>query len=160
MKFERVSAAQFAADCDAAGFAVEYANVVMPRRATKGSAGYDICIPFDVVLAPHTSVKVPTGICLTGMPRSTFLGIYIRSSVGIKRGVTLCNSVGIGDSDYSLGANEGHIWLALRNNTDEDVEFLAGERVAQGIIQPYLVCDDDDAAGNRDGGIGSTGTGA
>ena len=40
---------------------------------------------------------------------------------------------------------------------DADVEFKAGERVAQGIIQPYLVCDDDDAVGNRDGGIGSTG---
>ena len=157
MKFERVSAAQFAADCDAAGFAVEYANVIIPRRATKGSAGYDICIPFDVVLAPHSTVKVPTGVRITDMPRSTFLGIYIRSSVGIKRGVTPCNSVGICDSDYSLGKNEGHIWLALRNNTDEDVEFLAGERVAQGIIQQYYVCDDDDAVGQRDGGIGSTG---
>lgn len=155
MKFERVSAAQFAADCDAAGFAVEYANVVMPKRATKGSAGYDICIPFDVVLAPHTSVKVPTGVRITDMPRSVFMAVYVRSSVGIKRNVVLCNNVGIIDSDFNKD-----IWLALRNEGDEDVEFLAGERVAQGIIQPYLVCDDDDAVGNRDGGIGSTGTGA
>ena len=155
MKFEKVSAAQFAADCDAAGFAVEYASVGMPHRATKGSAGYDICIPFDVVLAPHTSVKVPTGVRITDMPRSVFMAVYVRSSVGIKRNVVLCNNVGIIDSDFNKD-----IWLALRNEGDEDVEFLAGERVAQGIIQPYLVCDDDDAVGNRDGGIGSTGTGA
>lgn len=76
----------------------------------------------------------------------------MRSSVGIKRNVVLCNNVGIIDSDFNKD-----IWLALRNEGDEDVEFLAGERVAQGIIQPYLVCDDDDAVGNRDGGIGSTG---
>ena len=127
----------------------------MPKRATKGSAGYDICIPFDVVLAPHTSVKVPTGVRITDMPRSVFMAVYVRSSVGIKRNVVLCNNVGIIDSDFNKD-----IWLALRNEGDEDVEFLAGERVAQGIIQPYLVCDDDDAVGNRDGGIGSTGTGA
>ena len=101
MKFEKVSAAQFAADCDAAGFAVEYANVVMPRRATKGSAGYDICIPFDVVLAPHTSVKVPTGIRCTGMPRNVVMTIYIRSSVGIKRGVRFMNLLPVVDSDYA-----------------------------------------------------------
>ena len=80
------------------------------------------------------------------------MAVYVRSSVGIKRNVVLCNNVGIIDSDFNKD-----IWLALRNEGDEDVEFLAGERVAQGIIQPYLVCDDDDAVGNRDGGIGSTG---
>ena len=99
MKFEKVSAAQFAADCDAAGFAVEYANVVMPRRATKGRAGYDICIPFDVVLAPHTSVKIPTGVRITDMPRSVFMAVYVRSSVGIKRGVRFMNLRPVVDGD-------------------------------------------------------------
>ena len=158
MKFERVSAAQFAADCDAAGFAVEYANVVIPRRATKGSAGYDICIPFDVVIAPHTSVKVPTGIRCTGMPERAMMAIYVRSSVGIKRGVRLCNTVAIVDSDYADSPNEGHIWLALQNDSDKDVEFLAGERIAQAVFSYYMVCEDDAANGARKGGIGSTGT--
>lgn len=153
MKFEKVSPEQFAADCDAAGFAVEYANVVMPKRATKGSAGYDICCPFDVVLAPHTSVKIPTGVRITDMPRSVFMAIYVRSSVGIKRNVVLSNSVGVCDSDFNRD-----IWLALRNESDDDIEFKAGERVAQGIIQPYYVCDDDETVGARTGGIGSTGS--
>ena len=152
MKFEKVSAAQFAADCDAAGFAVEYANVVMPRRATKGSAGYDICIPFDVVLAPHTSVKVPTGVRITDMPRSVFMAVYVRSSVGIKRNVVLCNNVGIIDSDFNKD-----IWLALYNDSDKDAEFDAGERIAQAVFTQYIICDDDDAVGKREGGIGSTG---
>lgn len=157
MKFEKVSPEQFAADCDAAGFAVEYANVVMPKRATKGSAGYDICCPFDVVLAPHTDVKIPTGIRCTGMPRSAVMTIYIRSSVGIKRNVMLKNLTPVVDSDYSDSDNEGHIWLALYNYGNDDVEFTAGERIAQAVFLPYLVCDDDEAVGARNGGIGSTG---
>lgn len=157
MKFEKVSAAQFAADCDAAGFAVEYAKVVMPRRATKGSAGYDICIPFDVVLAPHTSVKIPTGIRCTGMPRNVVMTIYIRSSVGIKRGVRFMNLLPVVDSDYADSPNEGHIWLALYNDSDKDAEFDAGERIAQAVFTQYIICDDDDAVGKREGGIGSTG---
>ena len=160
MKFEKVSVAQFAADCDAAGFAVEYANVVIPRRATEDSAGYDICIPFDVVMAPHSVVKVPTGIRCTGMPKNAVMTIYVRSSIGIKRGVVLCNGTGVIDSGFADSDNEGDIWLALRNESDSDVEFLAGERVAQALFFNFVTCDDDDATGKRNGGIGSTGTGA
>lgn len=34
----------------------------LPRRATKGSAGYDFYAPYDITLSPGQSAKVPTGI--------------------------------------------------------------------------------------------------
>ena len=83
--------------------------------------------------------------------------IYIRSSVGIKRGVRFMNLLPVVDSDYADSPNEGHIWLALYNDSDKDAEFDAGERIAQAVFTQYIICDDDDAVGKREGGIGSTG---
>ena len=34
----------------------------LPVRATSGSAGYDFYLPFDLVLHPGESVRIPTGI--------------------------------------------------------------------------------------------------
>ena len=128
-----------------------YGAITLPKRATKGSAGYDFVSPLTFTLKPGETIKIPTGI-RCGMNTDWVLMLYPRSGLGFKYRLQLDNLVGIIDSDFNKD-----IWLALRNEGDEDVEFLAGERVAQGIIQPYLVCDDDDAVGNRDGGIGSTG---
>ena len=37
-----------------------------------------------------------------------------------------------------------------------EIEFKAGERIAQAIFIKYLTTDDDAAEGERKGGIGST----
>ena len=39
-----------------------YENIELPKRATKGSAGYDFFSPFAFSMEPGTTVKVPTGI--------------------------------------------------------------------------------------------------
>ena len=39
-----------------------YDDILLPKRATKGSAGYDFFAPFDIVLKPGETIKVPTGI--------------------------------------------------------------------------------------------------
>lgn len=39
-----------------------YENLKLPRRATKGSAGYDFFAPFAFTLAPGETIKIPTGI--------------------------------------------------------------------------------------------------
>ena len=35
---------------------------LMPKRATKGSAGYDFFTPYPITIAPGETVKIPTGI--------------------------------------------------------------------------------------------------
>lgn len=59
---------------------------------------------------------------------------------------------------YSNPINDGHIIIALRNEGEESVEILAGDKVAQGIFVKYLLIDDDEPLSYvRVGGTGSTG---
>ena len=37
-----------------------YESLSIPKRATKGSAGYDFYAPFDICLAPGQTIKIPT----------------------------------------------------------------------------------------------------
>ena len=39
-----------------------YQNIRLPRRATKGSAGYDFFAPESFTLVPHETILIPTGI--------------------------------------------------------------------------------------------------
>ncbi|MCH3951069.1 MAG: dUTP diphosphatase [Acidaminococcus sp.] len=130
----------------------------MPRRQTKASAGYDIYLPDDAVIPAHGQTMVPTGV-KAYMQGNEYLGIHIRSSMAIKRHLRLLNNEGIVDADYYNNPdNEGHIMLALANDTDEDIVLKKGERAAQGIFYSYLLADDDDKApkADRSGGFGST----
>jgi dUTP pyrophosphatase len=83
--------------------------------------------------------------------------------MAVKHGLLLSNSVGIIDADYYNNPdNEGHIMVALTNLGQTDFVINKGDRIAQGIFLSYLTSDDD-AAGEgavRQGGFGSTGTGA
>jgi dUTP pyrophosphatase len=138
----------------------KYAEVdfKMPERKTQKSAGYDFCLPEDVVLEPGKLQLVPTGV-KAYMQDNEYLGMHIRSSMAVKRHLMLVNNVGIIDADYYNNAdNEGHIMLALLNTGDEALALPKGECVAQGIFYNYLVADGDDDAEKavREGGFGST----
>lgn len=139
----------------------KYAGVTfpLPRRKTKFSAGYDIFVPEQVILKPGVVTLVPTGI-KAYMQEGEFLGLHIRSSAAIKRGLRLVNNVGIIDADYYNNPdNEGHIMVAIENTKSEAVVLEKDECIAQGIFYSYLLADGDDlvAKSDRTGGIGSTG---
>lgn len=130
-------------------------NGVLPERKTKHSAGYDLAVVEGGVIPPHSTKIFNTGIKAC-MEDDEVLLIFVRSSIGIKRGITLANGTGVIDSDYYNNEdNEGHIMLALYNNTDEDVTIDDGEYVAQGVFVNYL-CTGDTVVKERKGGIGST----
>ena len=77
-------------------------NAVIPKRATTGSAGYDLCACIDenIVIGKGQIVKVPTGISAEINTNEAALMIYARSGLASKNGVTLVNCVGVVDSDY------------------------------------------------------------
>lgn len=143
-----------------------YEKIKLPERATACSAGYDICAPFSFELAPGESVKIPTGI-RCAMQNKYFLAVLPRSSVGMKRNISLANTMGIIDADYYFAENEGHIILMLKNNNKKSWskkkndantwKVKAGERICQGIFLPYGITYDDKADTERKGGMGSTG---
>lgn len=163
-KFEFVSPARFAADWRATFPAATqedteriYAQLSLPQRATKGSAGYDIFSPIAFTLKPGESIKLPTGIRAL-IDEGWVLSLYPRSSLGFKFRFQLDNSVGIIDSDYAYSDNEGHIFLRMTNDSREGktLGVSAGTAVAQGIFLPFGITVDDDAQGIRNGGFGST----
>lgn len=140
-------------------------GAIKPTIGTKGSAGYDISIPSDypedIIIKPGEMVKINSGVAVR-MPKGIVFMLYVRSSIGIKRGLVLANGTGVIDSDYfGNPSNGGEIILALRNIGDKEVELHPGERVVQGIFTPYLLTTEDassndDNLSERQGGIGST----
>lgn len=135
-----------------------YDGIRIPRRATKGSAGYDLFTPFAFSLAPGMSIKIPTGIRVE-MEEGWVLKIYPRSSLGFKYRLQLNNTVGIIDSDYFHSDNEGHIMVKVTNDSKEGkvLKVDTGMGFAQGIFLEYGITMDDDASDARNGGFGSTG---
>lgn len=129
---------------------------IIPKRSTTNSAGYDFAIPEDVIILPGEVKEINTYI-RAYMKDDEFLAIFIRSSMGIKKGLRLANQVGIIDSDYYNNPdNGGHIRIAIKNESREKVELEAGERIAQGIFLNFLKTKDDNVKSKRQGGIGST----
>lgn len=134
-----------------------YEGISLPKRATKGSAGYDFFAPFDIEIAPNKQVLIPTGI-RASMKEDYVLMLFPRSSLGFKYRLQLNNTVGIIDSDYYYANNEGHIFCKLTNDTIEDkiVKIEKGQGMVQGIFLQFGVTIDDEVSEERTGGIGST----
>ena len=160
-KFEKVSFEQFQSGFDGE-FSLEeikgmYENLQLPKRATKGSAGYDFFAPFDITLAPGQTVKIPTGI-RSSMEDGWVLKLYPRSGLGFKFRLQLNNTVGIIDSDYYHSSNEGHIFAKITNDSNEGrvVEIKKNTGFIQGIFLEYGITYDDMVEEVRDGGFGST----
>jgi len=134
---------------------VDYENILLPKRATAGSAGYDFFSPTEVSLSPGETVKIPTGIRVK-IDEGWVLKIYPRSSLGFKYRLSLDNTVGIIDSDYYFADNEGHIFIKMTNCGNKDLLIEKGKAFAQGIFLEYGITIDDNAVGGRKGGFGST----
>ena len=101
-----------------------YNEIVLPKRQTEKSAGYDFYLPYDVLFEKGKVTKVYTGI-KARMNDDEFLGMFIRSSVGGKLNLNLANQVGIIDSDYyNNESNEGHIIVSVRNLGDFNKKMM------------------------------------
>ncbi len=163
-RFHKVSYERFVKDwIDSFGTTSEeeiagiYDRIILPHRATMGSAGYDFFSPVGFSLLPGETIKIPTGIRVEMEP-DWVLKCYPRSGLGFKFRLQLNNTVGIIDSDYFYSDNEGHIFSKVTNDSNEGrtVEIQAGEGFMQGIFVEYGITLDDDVTEIRNGGFGST----
>jgi dUTP pyrophosphatase len=133
-------------------------NIILPTKATYGSAGFDIYIPMDIKIEPMHASIIDLGFAIQ-IPHGYYGMLCVRSSIGIKHGATLRNTIGIIDSDY-----RGEVKACLQNNNPVmPIDFAAGDRIAQFIICPVpdieLIESNDLASTERgQGGIGSTGS--
>jgi dUTP pyrophosphatase len=169
------------------------ADLSIPIRKTKASAGYDFQVAEDIVIPAYKdlhrelaaaqmdwSIKnkrhactleetaaltkqlgakptlVPTGIKCE-MPEDMYLELSVRSSCPLKHWLILANGVGIIDADYYNNPdNEGHIFFQIINLAPFPIALKKGDAIGQGIFKKYYLTDDDTAAGERNGGFGST----
>lgn len=133
-----------------------YDGIKIPQRSTRDSAGYDFYCPYEIAaVGPKPSI-ILTGI-RAKLDSGNVLLLFPRSSLATKHGLVLANSVGVVDADYYNAKNEGHIQLRMRCERQEGYVIKEDERVAQGIIFPYVVADNGNTDNARVGGFGSTG---
>ncbi len=145
-KFHKVSEFQFSRD--------GYESIILPKRATSGSAGYDFFAPYDFTLEPNEEIIIDTGI-RAKIADGWVLVILPRSGSGFKYGVRLANTAGVIDADYFNADNEGHIKIKLIGGS-KTYSVKAGDAFAQGIFLPFGITEDDDCTELRHGGFGST----
>ncbi|NLZ46342.1 MAG: dUTP diphosphatase [Clostridiales bacterium] len=134
-------------------------NATIPTRGTLDSAGLDLsaCITEPLRINPQEIVKIPTGLSVefVGEEKVALL-IYARSSLAVKYGLTLANSVGVVDLDY-----RGEIIIGMINLGKSSYEIQPNERIAQLVVTPILMPDIVEVSDLSDtqrgqGGFGST----
>lgn len=133
-------------------------GAIIPKQATAGSAGYDLCACMDApqTIEPGERCVFPSGLAAE-IPAGTAGFVFTRSGLGIKKGIHVTNGVGVIDSDY-----RGEIQIGLHNLSAEPYTVQPGERIAQLVITPVLqptVVETDtlEKTARGDGGFGSTG---
>lgn len=153
--FEKISFKQFQKDIS--NDKELYLEYNLPKRSTNKSAGYDFFAISDFCIKPNEIKKIPTGIKVS-MLEDEMLLLFVRSSMGFKYNVRMCNQVGVIDSDYYNNPdNEGHMWIALQNEGETNYNIKKGDKYLQGVFTKFLMVDNDEENENiRQGGLGST----
>ena len=131
-----------------------------PRYATDGSLGMDLSAALSepVVIKPSERVAVPTGIAIQ-IPDGWGAFVFPRSGLSLKSGITMCNCVGVIDTDYT-----GELKAAVINVSDKVFTVNSGDRIAQLVFIPvekarFVSAEELDDTDRGDGGFGSTGIG-
>lgn len=130
----------------------------LPAYETDGSAGMDVraAITGDLVVAPGSVVRVPTGLAIE-LPPGFEMQVRPRSGLAMKHGLTLPNTPATVDSDY-----RGEIVLGLAVIGSEPVRIERGMRIAQMVLArvprvEWEVADELSSTARGEGGFGHTG---
>ena len=109
-------------------------EIPLPYYATDGAAAVDLhaCIDGPMTIPAGGQVVVPTGLAVA-IPEGYVGIVAVRSSMGIRHGVTLSNAIGVIDSDY-----RGPLGVGLRNTAGTDYVLQPGDRMAQLMVVPVL----------------------
>ncbi len=128
-------------------------NIKLPTRAHEDDAGLDIYSPDMLIIKPHKSVKVNTGIHIE-IPKGYVGFLKSKSGLNVKRNLI---GEGVIDSGYT-----GSIVVKLYNLGEDTVLINAGEKIIQLVLLPIItpeleVVDELEATERGTGGFGSTG---
>jgi len=131
-------------------------HACIPRRATEGSAGYDLFAAEDMKIVPGSRALVSTGIAVK-LPPGLYGRVAPRSGLAVKHGIQV--GAGVIDADY-----RGEVKVLLFNQGGEDFKVSTGDRIAQLILErhetPAIQVVTGLSGGQTErgsGGFGSTG---
>ena len=125
-------------------------DFIYPVYKTEGAAAFDIFLQQDLMLTPNEPVTIKLGFA-TGMEDGYYAEIVPRSSVGMKYGVSVWNTIGVIDSDF-----EGE-WCA-KLDCKIPCSFKRGDRILQCVIHWAARATDIEVETNKRGlESGSTG---
>ena len=151
-------------------------DAVIPTYAHEGDAGMDLYSAEDVIIAPGTTVLVPTGIKMA-IPVGYEVQIRPRSGVSLKTALRIPNAPGTIDSGYRDEVNvimyncsvredasaEEPFTLSVKGCPHGTYKICKGDRVAQMVFAKVETCEISEVASvadigsDRGGGFGSTG---
>lgn len=130
----------------------------LPQYATTMSAGMDLRadIENDVILSPGKIALIPTGLHIQ-LPDGYEAMVRPRSGLAFKHGITVLNTPGCVDGDYT-----GDVGVILINHSQKPFNIAPGERIAQLVISPIMQCmweevDELETTERGDGGFGHSG---
>jgi dUTP pyrophosphatase len=142
----------------------DYPDPQKPERAHVTDAGFDLFASFKndepqggLVILPGSRRVITTGVHLS-MPVGWEAQIRPRSGLAAKKGVTVLNTPGTIDADYT-----GEIMVIIQNNGTEDFRIDPGDKIAQMVfkkvptvhLRPLRERPTNESRG--EGGFGSTG---
>ena len=103
-------------------------DVIIPTRASKGSAGLDLYSSVDVDIEVGSINKINTGICIS-LPKKFYGSIRDKSSLASKGLLTLGAVI---DSDYM-----GEITIIM-TSLIEQIKIKKGQKIAQLIVSNIM----------------------
>ena len=135
---------------------INKSNNKLPEYGTLFSAGMDIRSNENIVLRAGTRLLVKSGLFIQ-LPDGYEAQIRPRSGLALKHGITVLNSPGTIDVDYT-----GEVGIILINTSLVDFEIKIGDRIAQMVINPivqgqWLEVAKLDETERNSGGFGHTG---
>jgi dUTP pyrophosphatase len=132
-----------------------------PKYGSQFAAGFDICANVateskKTTINPYSQKLIGTGLFIE-VPTGYYLQLKSRSGLAVKRNLHV--GAGVIDSDY-----RGEIHILLINQGEAAQTIDNGDRIAQGIILPYVqaqfeLVNELSETMRGDGGFGSTGIG-
>ena len=108
-------------------------DAAIPSRESAMAAGYDIRSIEDTEICPGEIKMISTGIAIN-LPLNSEAQIRPRSGLAIKHGITVINSPGTIDCDYT-----GEIKVGLINHSKTTFNIKKGDRIAQMVIAKTLL---------------------
>ena len=98
-------------------------KAISPHQATPGLVGYDLFTPVDLLIQPNKQKTVFLDLTVTP-PEGYYAQLMSKSGLTVLYELEV--KAGVIDPDFT-----GNIGVVLKNNSDQPIECLAGEQIAQ-----------------------------